>query len=126
MNVTITGIALAALLTVGLGAQQPPVTPLIHAKSSRRLIIGNAMVIYGNAKPPYGPVDIVVQDGLIAYIGPPDSLAGSAVTIPASPRSTDAVIDATGKYVMPGIVNAHTIIAPRARAERVRNTAGPS
>ena len=29
------------------------------------------MVIYGNAKPPYGPVDIVVQDGLIAYIGPP-------------------------------------------------------
>ena len=27
------------------------------------------MVIYGNAKPPYGPVDIVVQDGLISSIG---------------------------------------------------------
>jgi imidazolonepropionase-like amidohydrolase len=109
MNVTMKALALAALLTFGLGlaAQQPPATPLIHAKSARRLIIRNAMVIYGNAKPPYGPVDIVVQDGLIAYIGPPDSLAGSALTVPTSPRSTDTVIDATGKYVMPGIVNAH-------------------
>jgi len=32
------------------------------------------MVIYGNAKPPYGPVDIVVQNGLITSItGSPDS-----------------------------------------------------
>ena len=59
------------------------------------------MVIYGNAKPPYGPVDIVVQDGVIAYIG-------ATSDVPASARgSNDAVIDATGKYVMPGIVNAH-------------------
>ena len=38
-------------------------------RPSKRLVIQNAMVIYGNAKPPYGPVDIVVQDGLISYIG---------------------------------------------------------
>ena len=29
------------------------------------------MVIYGSGKPPYGPIDIVVEDGLISYIGSP-------------------------------------------------------
>src|SRR4030095_5569496 len=62
-------VAVAVLLTFAAAAQQPATTPSIHAKASRRLIIKNAMVIYGNAKPPYGPVDIVVQDGLISYIG---------------------------------------------------------
>ncbi len=64
------------------------------------------MVIYGNAKPPYGPVDIVVEDGLISYIGPDDG-PGSSAAGRTSQRSSDTVIDATGKYVMPGIVNAH-------------------
>ena len=65
------------------------------------------MVIYGNAKPPYGPVDIVVEDGLISYIGPADAVSSMSLAIPTTPRSSDAVIDATGKFVMPGIVNAH-------------------
>ena len=65
------------------------------------------MVIYGSGKPPYGPVDIVVQDGLINYIGPADMSPGTSTAIPTTPRSADTVIDATGKYVMPGIVNAH-------------------
>jgi imidazolonepropionase-like amidohydrolase len=68
-----------------------------HARQYRRLLIRNAMVIYGNAKPPYGPMDIVLQDGLIAEIRP----AGSRQL------DGDAVIDGTGKYVMPGIVNTH-------------------
>src|SRR5260221_12045908 len=107
MKVSISGFALAALMTFGLAAQQPPGTPAMHARAARRLVIKNAMVIYGNAKPPYGPVDIVVQDGLIAYIGPADAAPGTSSAIPTTPRSADAVIDATGKYVMPGIVNAH-------------------
>ena len=44
-------------------------------QAARRLVIKNAMVIYGNAKPPYGPVDIVVEDGLISYIGPADAVS---------------------------------------------------
>jgi imidazolonepropionase-like amidohydrolase len=103
MRVTIRisgAVAVAALLTFAAAAQQPPTTPALHAKASRRLIIKNAMVIYGNAKPPYGPVDIVVQDGLISYIG-------TTTESTASVRGSDAVIDAAGKYVMPGIVNAH-------------------
>ena len=107
MNVPIKGLALAAMVTFGLAAQQPAATPPIHAKAARRLVIKNAMVIYGNAKPPYGPVDIVVEDGLISYIGPADAMPASSLTMPTTPRSSDAVIDATGKYVMPGIVNAH-------------------
>src|SRR5437660_2957704 len=107
MKVSISGFALAALMTFGLAAQQPPGTPAMHARGARRLVIKNAMVIYGNAKPAYGPVDIVVQDGLIAYIGPHDAMPSFTGAIPTTPRSADTVIDATGKYVMPGIVNAH-------------------
>ena len=52
-----------------------------------RLLIRNAMVIYGNGKPPYGPMDIVLQDGLIAEIRAGGSRAPDA----------DAVIDATSQ-----------------------------
>src|SRR5687767_1851053 len=75
----------------------PAATPSFHARSSRRLLLRNAMVIYGSARPPYGPVDILVEDGVISSIG--------ATTRGAT--SAGAVIDATGKYVMPGIVNTH-------------------
>jgi imidazolonepropionase-like amidohydrolase len=68
-----------------------------HAHQYRRLLIRNAMVIYGNAKPPYGPMDIMLQDGIISDI----RQSG------AKPLEADAVIDAAGKYVMPGIVNTH-------------------
>ena len=47
------------------GAGKPPV----HAQPVKRLLIRNAMVVYGNAKPAFGPVDILVQDGLIARVG---------------------------------------------------------
>ncbi len=68
-----------------------------HAKAAKRLLIRNAMVIYGNGKPAFGPVDILVQDGLIARVG----------RTPANDPPADAVVDAAGKYVMPGIVNTH-------------------
>ncbi len=67
----------------------------VHARKPARLLIRQAMVIYGNGKPPYGPMDILVQDGVIA------SIASSL------PVEADAVIDGTGKYVMPGLVNTH-------------------
>ena len=90
------GFALAVVVT--LGAQgAPPARPAPqHARAVKRLLIANAMVIYGNAKPAYGPMDILVEDGLIAKVSP----TGSRI-------DADAVIDATGKYVMPGLVNTH-------------------
>jgi imidazolonepropionase-like amidohydrolase len=68
-----------------------------HAQVVKRLLIKNAMVVYGNAKPAYGPTDILVQDGLIAKIG----------RVSPSDPAPDAVIDAKGKYVLPGLINAH-------------------
>ncbi len=70
--------------------------PPDHAGLYKRLLIRNAMVIYGNAEPPFGPADICIEEGRIAGVG-------------RAPRGwiPDAVIDATGKYVMPGIVNGH-------------------
>ncbi len=95
-------LALAAAAGVapiaGLRAQPVPQPPDIHARQAGRLIIRNAMVIYGSARPPYGPVDIVAEDGTITAIGPPGS---------RSRTSADLEIDATGRYVMPGIVNTH-------------------
>lgn len=93
--------ALAIAMCVGASAlltaqgRQAGRDTAVHGKKPSRLLIRQAMVIYGNGKPPYGPMDILVQDGVIASIAP--SLAVDA----------DAVIDATGKYVMPGLVNTH-------------------
>jgi len=93
------GLSAALAMSPGLAGQRPAAQAPAptHGKAASRLLIRNAMVIYGNAKPAFGPVDILVQDGLISRVGP------------LSPKDPppDAVIDATGKYVMPGIVNAH-------------------
>jgi imidazolonepropionase-like amidohydrolase len=100
-----TCLCVAVSLTVAVTtphATQAPVTATkapapTHARPVTRLLIRNAMVVYGNAKPAFGPVDILVQDGLIARVGRPR----------AEEPAPDAVIDATGKYVLPGFVNAH-------------------
>jgi imidazolonepropionase-like amidohydrolase len=93
--------ALVSLLVVAPRAQAPTAGGTkapVHAKQVKRLLIKNAMVIYGNAKPPFGPVDILAEDGLIAKIGNSTSEKWP---------EADMIIDATGKYVMPGIVNTH-------------------
>ena len=92
-----------ATLGLGVAAQQPPSLAALHAKAHQRLVIKNAMVIYGNPRPPYGPVNIAIENGRIAYVGTGSD--GGAASAPAA--EPDAIIDATGKYVMPGIVNAH-------------------
>jgi imidazolonepropionase-like amidohydrolase len=96
--------ALAGTLTVrGTAQQQGPallaggMPPALHARAPRRLVIRNAMVIYGSARPPSGPSDVVIENGFIVDVGPAGSRIGT----------TDPFIDATGKYVMPGIVNTH-------------------
>jgi imidazolonepropionase-like amidohydrolase len=105
LSVALPLIALAVAPEPSLRAQRapgaenpsPPGRAAQHAKAVRRLLINNAMVIYGNGKPPFGPVDILIQDGLIAQIQPSVMHALDA----------DAVIDATGKYVMPGLIDTH-------------------
>ena len=93
------GLCLTAGLSAGRAGGQRPADGArpAHGKAATRLLIRNAMVIYGNGKPAFGPVDILVRDGLIARVG----------RTPKDDPPPDATIDATGKYVMPGLVNGH-------------------
>jgi len=61
-------------------------------QADRLVITGGLVLIDGSA----GPADIVLDGDSIAAIVPP----GSA----AAPQT----IDATGRLVMPGLINAHT------------------
>src|SRR5262245_35393323 len=95
-------VAVACAVAVSAPQAQAPstVTPAsaaVHAKQVKRVLITNAMVIPGPAVPATGPIDILLEDGLIARMGT------NAGRWPAA----DLTIDATGKYVMPGIVNTH-------------------
>jgi len=94
------GVAAWALVSGAPAAQAPSTAAnaAVHAKQVKRLLITNAMVIPGPAVPASGPIDILLEDGLIARMG-----SRTAGRWPAA----DMVIDATGKYVMPGIVNTH-------------------
>jgi cytosine/adenosine deaminase-related metal-dependent hydrolase len=62
------------------------------------------MIIEGNGTPASGPYDILVEGNVITNVVPldPVALRGGARRLAA-----DAEIDATGKYVLPGLINIH-------------------
>ena len=76
---------------VATAQTQPP----RNGQRVRRLLIRNATVIDGNGTPARGPLDIVVENNLIQQVTPRANV------------QADAVIDATGKYVLPGLINNH-------------------
>lgn len=76
------------------------------------MITGRGTPNTGRAAPPEGPVDIVVENGVIVDIVPADevSLRGYG---PDAPRPTGAlIIEAGGRYVMPGLVDMHAHVPP--------------
>ncbi len=93
--------ALAVVVATGAPSAQTPASAgakaPVHARQVKRLLIRRAMVIPGPAVPAAGPTDILLEDGLIARMGN----SGRGWPDP------DTIIDAAGKYVMPGIVNTH-------------------
>jgi hypothetical protein len=94
-------LALLLALAATVLAQPAPT----HGKRVRRLLIHNAIVADGNGTPASGPKDIVIENNVISDVIPLDPVAiarGGGRNIQA-----DAVIDATGKYVLPGLINAH-------------------
>jgi hypothetical protein len=68
-------------------------------KRYTRVVIRNAMVIEGNGSPVSGPMDIAIVNGEITDVAP--------VRPGRRLAPGEAEIDATGKYVMPGLINAH-------------------
>lgn len=84
---------------------QTDVSPF-SGKRQKRIVIRNATVFDGSGKPAAGPFDIVIENDLIAQIASFDPVAvkqGNA----KRPAAGDLEIDATGKYVLPGLINIH-------------------
>jgi Amidohydrolase family len=107
--------ALSAPLSTGL-AQQPPSGPLARVETRRfddlaagpygRLVIRGAMVIPGHGGPPLGPYDIVIEGNTITEMVSFDPVTAEQRGDTRRPTG-DRVIEATGMYVMPGMIDLH-------------------
>jgi imidazolonepropionase-like amidohydrolase len=72
----------------------------------QRLVIRGATLIDGTGGPPRGPVDIVVEGNRIAEVRDV-GVPRVAIDSTRRPKGATREIDATGMYVMPGIVDLH-------------------
>lgn len=74
------------------------------------LIIRNVTVIDGSGAPAFGPVDIYVKGNRIDRIVNTDAVTrggGGPMAGGAQQNSADRVIDGTGMYVTPGLIDVH-------------------
>src|SRR5258708_3757537 len=95
---------LCSLLLSNVFAQTDPVSA--SGKRFKRIVIRNATVVDGSGKPAAGPFDIVIENDRIAQIvsiDPVSVKSGEA----KRPERGDLEIDASGKYVLPGLINIH-------------------
>ena len=95
---------LASIAVLAVTAAAQPTAPT-NGKRVRRLLIHNAIVVDGNGTPASGPKDIVIESNTITDVIPLDVVAAARGS--RGGGQADAVIDATGKYVLPGLINAH-------------------
>jgi imidazolonepropionase-like amidohydrolase len=95
-------LALATATAPALSAQTTGVT---HGTRPARMVIRNATMVDGNGTPARGPVDIVIEGNRIVQVVQLDPVATlfNGRNRPTAPT----VIDATGKFVLPGLINAH-------------------
>src|SRR5262245_21862659 len=92
------GVLAAALVAAPLSAQtaEPPAFALPVPAAGRLVAITNATIMTAS----HGTIQrgtVLIRDGKIAAVG-------ENVQVPADAQ----VIDGTGKYVIPGIVDAHS------------------
>jgi imidazolonepropionase-like amidohydrolase len=94
----------------------PTLLALETTKGERhgRLIIRGAIVLSGRgtpgtnrAMPPEGPIDIVIENGIITDMVPMDAVNAAGYGRSFQRATGDKVIDARGMYVMPGLVEMH-------------------
>ncbi len=105
------GVVATLLLTVtGLSAQGVKPAPNRPAGEGdgpfARLVIRGVTLIDGTGAPPRGPVDIVIEGNRIASI---QGAGTPSVPLRANrpPNNATREIDATGMYVLPGLVDIH-------------------
>src|SRR5829696_3385422 len=99
-------VCLSLSFAAGSAAAQTKVPT--HGVRSSRLIIRNATIVDGNGTPARGPFDIVVEGNTIAQVVALDAVAlrNGSNRRPRADANT-AEVDASGKYVLPGLINAH-------------------
>lgn len=95
----------AAGLLLASAAVAQTARPVQHGVRPARYAIRNAMIVEGNGTPASGPFDIIVEGNAIAQIVALDPVAISAGN--ARRPAAEWEIDATGKYVLPGLINIH-------------------
>ncbi len=95
---------LCSVAVAAVFAQMAPAA--ISGKRYMRIVIRNATVIDGSGKPASGPYDIVIENDKIAQIIGIDIVAAKSGNA-RRPAAGDVEIDATGKYVLPGLINIH-------------------
>lgn len=97
--------ALTAAAAILLGTAAAAEAQVTSGERYGRLAIRNAMIVNGNGTPASGPADILIQGNTIAEVVWLDPVAMREGR--AKRPVADAEIDATGKYVLPGLINAH-------------------
>ena len=98
----ISALFIASILFTSTGLTQTNLAAY-SGKRQKRIVIRGAMVVDGSGKPASGPWDIVIENDLITQIVSIDPKAGEG----RRPAKGDLDIDATGKYVLPGLINVH-------------------
>jgi len=96
-------LPLALAFSAAAMAQTAPV----NGQRYPRLAIRNAIVVDGSGTPASGPYDIIIENNRIVDVVELDPVAlnRGAKRLPAPIE-----IDAKGKYVLPGLINAHAHI----------------
>src|SRR2546421_3525464 len=97
-------LVVAVFIAPTVSAQSPKQT-VTSGKRYPRFVIRNATVIDGNGTPASGPKDIVIEGNTIVDVVPIDPVALKRGD--ARRPAGDIEIDATGKYVLPGLINNH-------------------
>ena len=98
-------LAALAILASAASVADAQTQTLTSGQRPGRLIVRNALVVDGAGTPASGPFDIVIEGNQIAEMVALDPVAVKSGT--ARRPSGGAEIDATGKYVLPGLINAH-------------------
>ena len=102
-KIIIASIILISVLFSGENKQD-----LVRKGPYNKLVIANAMIIPGHGGPAYGPADIIIENDRIVQIISYNGLTGRGPK-DKFPKG-DRIIDATGMYVMPGLIDLHTHI----------------
>jgi len=104
-TILLMSIALSLLISVRPVRGQGQNSPIVSGRRYPRIVIRNATVVDGNGTPAAGPKDIVIEGNRITDVVAIDPVA---VKSGGSRRPAgDTEIDATGKYVLPGLIDAH-------------------